>query len=143
MIEEMKRDYPGIYLYISTNGLLLNEEKIRRLAVSGDGRGHFFGRRCGSAKPTPVIATEAISPRSVENHGGAGQARNGAGSEMPFINWRYILFQWNDSFGQMSKTRRLARKIGVDRLTWEITDHPAGRPSGHTRGGRTAGSGSI
>ena len=25
----------------------------------------------------------------------------------------------------MAKARRLAKKIGVDRLTWEITDHPA------------------
>jgi len=51
------------------------------------------------------------------------------GREVPFINWRYILFKWNDSFWQMAKAKLLAKKIGVDRLTWEITDHPAGAAS--------------
>ena len=43
---------------------------------------------------------------------------------MPFLNWRYILFNWNDSDEEMALARRLAAEIGVDRLSWEITDHP-------------------
>ena len=43
---------------------------------------------------------------------------------MPFLNWRYILFNWNDSDEEMDRARRLAAEIGVDRLCWEITDHP-------------------
>ena len=33
MIEHVKKKYPHIYLYTSTNGLLLDEEKIARLAA--------------------------------------------------------------------------------------------------------------
>ena len=55
--------------------------------------------------------------------------RNRQGWEVPFINWRYILFKWNHSRRKMARTRKLARKIGVDRLTWEITDHPAAAKS--------------
>jgi hypothetical protein len=47
-----------------------------------------------------------------------------SGRELPFLNWRYILFKWNDSDDEMSLARRLAQEIGVDRLCWEITDHP-------------------
>ena len=47
-----------------------------------------------------------------------------AGRDVPFLNWRYILFRWNDSDKEMNLARRLADDIGVDRLTWEITDHP-------------------
>ena len=43
---------------------------------------------------------------------------------MPFLNWRYILFTWNDSDQEMNLARTQAADIGVDRLCWEITDHP-------------------
>ena len=46
------------------------------------------------------------------------------GRDVPFLNWRYILFTWNDSDDEMALARRLAADIGVDRLCWEITDHP-------------------
>ena len=44
--------------------------------------------------------------------------------DVPHLNWRYILFKWNDSDEEMNLARRLATEIGVDRLSWEITDHP-------------------
>jgi hypothetical protein len=47
-----------------------------------------------------------------------------SGRDLPFLNWRYILFKWNDSDDEMELARRLAGEIGVDRLCWEITDHP-------------------
>ena len=53
------------------------------------------------------------------------------GVDVPVINWRYILFNWNDNDREMARARRLAAEWGVDRLCWEITDHP----STPTRGG--------
>jgi hypothetical protein len=47
-----------------------------------------------------------------------------SGRDLPFLNWRYILFKWNDSDEEMQRARALAGDIGVDRLCWEITDHP-------------------
>ena len=64
--------------------------------------------------------------RVLKNMTALGREKKRLGREVPFINWRYILFKWNDSVWQMRKARRLAKKAGVDRLTWEITDHPAG-----------------
>ena len=42
----------------------------------------------------------------------------------PPLNWRYILFKWNDSDEEMNLARQMAVDIGVDRLCWEVTDHP-------------------
>src|SRR5262249_51274325 len=44
--------------------------------------------------------------------------------DLPFLNWRYILFKWNDSDAEMALARQLAADIGADRLSWELTDHP-------------------
>ena len=37
------------------------------------------------------------------------------------VQWRYILFEWNDSIEEMDLARELACNIDVDNLTWLIT----------------------
>ncbi|MDY0296494.1 MAG: SPASM domain-containing protein [Acidobacteriota bacterium] len=124
MIEYVKSSYPHVYLYTSTNGLMLTPEKTARLVASGmdeitfsvDGADAetYVKYRCGGDfRRVLQIMSDFVAQR------------DRTGDEVPFINWRYILFRWNDSQAQMQKARRLAAEIGVDRLTWEITDHPA------------------
>ena len=123
MIEYVKGKFPNIYLYTSTNGLLLNEEKIARLARSGIDEVTFS---VDGADPRTYARYRQGGDfaRVLKNMAALVGEKRKLGREVPFINWRYILFRWNDSFRQMSRARRLAKKIGVDRLTWEITDHP-------------------
>ena len=137
MIEHVKKKYPHVYLYTSTNGLLLDDEKISRLVASGideitfsvdgaDQRTYARYRQGGDF--TKLLGNIAALMREKKR----------LGREVPFVNWRYILFKWNDSFWQMARARHLAKKIGVDRLTWEITDHPAGAASKKYRSGSPA-----
>ncbi|HDP94772.1 MAG TPA: radical SAM protein [Candidatus Aminicenantes bacterium] len=123
MIEYVKARYPHIYVYSSTNGLVLTWEKIERLVAAGmdeitfsvDGADPetYVKYRCGGdfEKLMRIMSQFVV-------------LRNQAAHEVPFINWRYILFRWNDKKPQMQAARRMAAEIGVDRLTWEITDHP-------------------
>ena len=123
MIEYIKEINPLIYLYVSTNGLLLTWEKIKRLvdakideitfSVDGPDQEAYVKYRIRG----DFDRVFRIMKMFVEE-------RNRAGHGFPVINWRYILFRWNDSSAQMNRARKLARKIGVDRLVWEITDHP-------------------
>ena len=124
MAEHIKANFPHIYLYISTNGLMLDRGKISRLvaarvdeitfSVDGpDQETYSRYRQGGDFKKVFAIMEQFVNER------------DGQGWEVPYINWRYILFKWNDSARKMAKTRKLARQIGIDRLTWEITDHPA------------------
>jgi len=123
MIEYIKQSYPSVYLYTTTNGLLLDDEKIKRIVNSGldeftfsvdgpDQETYVRYRQLGDFEKVLRIMSKFV------------KERNQLGREVPFVNWRYILFKWNDSRGKMDKARKLAAKIGVDRLTWEITDHP-------------------
>lgn len=123
MIEYLKKNYPHIYLYISTNGLMLNKNKIARLAtaavdeitfsVDGADQQTYEKYRCGGNYS-----------QVLENMTAMVQQKQSLGREVPFINWRYILFNWNDQGKQMRKAVKTAEKIGIDRFTWEITDHP-------------------
>ncbi len=124
MLELVKSSYPNIYLYVSTNGLLLDDAKIERLVRAGvdevtfsvdgsDARAYAKYRRGGDFAKVLRIMRRFM------------EIRDASGRDAPFVNWRYILFRWNDSRRAMARARRLARRVGVDRLTWEITDHPA------------------
>ena len=123
MIEYIKHQYPHIFLYVSTNGLMLDDVRIRRLVACGldeitfsvdgpDQETYVQYRRGGDFNKILAIMSRFV------------EERNKVGWEVPFINWRYILFRWNDSRRKMNRTRKLAAQIGVDRLSWEITDHP-------------------
>ncbi len=134
MIEYLKARHPRVYLYVSTNGLLLDEPKMKRIVASGldeitfsvdgpDQATYEKYRRGGDfAKIVEIMRTFV-------------RLRNEAGREVPFVNWRYIIFNWNDRRRQMARAVRLAERIGVDRFNWEITDHPASAKSEHYQPG--------
>jgi len=123
MCEYIKASFPHIYLYTSTNGLALSEERARRLVHSGidevtfsiDGatEGSYVKYRQRGRFDLAIATLRAMADE-----------KRRAGRDLPFLNWRYILFKWNDSEAEMDLARRLAAEIGVDRLCWELTDHP-------------------
>jgi MoaA/NifB/PqqE/SkfB family radical SAM enzyme len=123
MCELVKRRYPHIYLYTSTNGGAFTEERVRQLVRSGidemtfslDGASqdvYVRYRQRGSFEKSTAMMRAAIDEK------------RRLGVDVPVINWRYILFNWNDNDREMARARRLAAEWGVDRLCWEITDHP-------------------
>ena len=123
MCEYIKGRYPHIYLYTSTNGLALNEERARRLVHSGIDEVTFS---IDGATPENYVKYRQRGDfhKALANLAAVVDEKRKAGRDVPFINWRYILFTWNDSDDEMELARKLAADIGVDRLCWEITDHP-------------------
>src|SRR4029078_5353374 len=94
MCEYIKAKFPHIYLYTSTNGLALTEEKARRLVHSGIDEVTFsidaatqesYGKYRQRGKFELAVATLRAM---------ADEKRR-AGRDVPFLNWRYILFKWN------------------------------------------------
>ncbi len=123
MCEYIKARFPAIYLYTSTNGLALSEPQARRLVHSGidevtlsiDGATQATYERY---RQRGRIDTALGTLRAMADE------KRRSGRDLPFLNWRYILFTWNDSDEEMNRARALAAEIGVDRLCWELTDHP-------------------
>jgi hypothetical protein len=62
--------------------------------------------------------------KAIRNLRAATEEKGKTGRDLPFLNWRYILFTHTDSESEMQRARTMAEEIGVDRLCWELTDHP-------------------
>ena len=123
MCEYIKTKFPHIYLYTSTNGLALTDEKARRLVHSGIDEVTFSID--GASQETYVrYRQRGKFDLAVANLRAMADEKAKHGRDVPQLNWRYILFNWNDSDDEMDKARAMAAEFGVDRLTWEITDHP-------------------
>jgi hypothetical protein len=123
MCEYIKTKFPHIYLYTSTNGLALTEEKARRLVHSGIDEVTFSID--GASQDTYVkYRQRGDFAKALANLRAMADEKAKHGRDVPHLNWRYILFTWNDNDAEMDAARRLAVEIGVDRLCWEITDHP-------------------
>jgi len=119
----LKRRYPHVYLYTSTNGLAFDEARARALVQTGidevtfsiDGAipEHYATYRRRGNLDAALKSLEWMVDEKRRH-----------GRDVPFLNWRYILFRWNDSDEEMDLARQRAAEIGVDRLVWELTDHP-------------------
>jgi len=123
MCEYIKRNFPHVYLYTSTNGLAFSEEQVRRLVASGIDEVTFS---IDGATPDSYATYRRRGnfEKALGNLRFAAEEKRARGADVPFLNWRYILFSHNDSDEEMSRARALAADIGVDRLSWELTDHP-------------------
>ena len=115
----VKRDFPHIYPTRAPTAW--RSTRVRR----GGSRG---GHRRGHLSIDAPQATTSLLPRGrLDRHRNLramAAEKRAAGRDVPVLNWRYILFEWNDSDEEMQRARDLAAEIGVDRLAWEITDHP-------------------
>src|ERR1044071_8942109 len=110
MCEYIKSRYPHVYLYTSTNGLAFSEEQARRLVHSGIDEVTF------SIDGATQASYEQYRQRgkldvAFRNLRAMVDEKRRAGRDVPFLNWRYILFNWNDSDAEMNTARRLAAEI--------------------------------
>jgi hypothetical protein len=123
MCEYIKAKFPHIYLYTSTNGLALTPDRARRLVHSGIDEVTFSID--GASQETYVrYRQRGDFAKAIGNLQAMAEEKARAGRDVPFLNWRYILFRWNDHDEEMARARQIAADTGVDRLCWELTDHP-------------------
>ena len=123
MCEYIKTTFPHIYLYTSTNGLALTDTQARRLVHSGIDE-VTFSIDGATADSYVKYRQRGRFDVAIATLRAMADEKRSAGRDLPFLNWRYILFNWNDSDAEMARARDLAADIGVDRLCWELTDHP-------------------
>ena len=107
MVEYIKSRYPNVYLYTSTNGLALTEDGARRLARSGIDEVTFS---IDGAMPESYVKYRQRGDftKAMRNLAALCDEKKKHGLDVPFVNWRYILFTHNDGDAEMDLARRLA-----------------------------------
>ena len=122
MCELIRKRCPSTHIVTSTNGTRLKEATIRagllhagldELIVSVDGatQSTYEAYRRGGRLDEILEGMRLLR-----------EERDKAGLTRPSIVWRYILFSWNDSDGELAQAERLAREIGVDRFCFHLSD---------------------
>jgi hypothetical protein len=104
MCEYIKAKFPHIYLYTSTNGLALSEAQARRLVHSGIDEVTFS---IDGATPESYVKYRQRGrfDVAIANLRAMADEKRRSGRDLPFLNWRYILFVWNDTDAELDAAR--------------------------------------
>jgi hypothetical protein len=118
----LKAKNPDCRIVISTNGMVLNTDAKREAALSAS---HIFFSIAGIDDPML---------KKYEKHGSFEKAyfsmkalvefRNARGLSTPLLEWKYLLFNWNDRRASLQRAIEMARDAGVDFISFWPTNNP-------------------
>ena len=122
-INIMRKHNPLVRIYTSTNGLLLNSEKKREAALLMD---HVFFSIDGPSQG--LVAKYQIGGNFEKSYGNMKKLvdfRNSRNTLLPIIDWKYVVFSWNDGEDAIERAIELAKGAGVDFISfWRGTGTP-------------------
>lgn len=122
MLVHLREHCPDAVIVTSTNGIpLMKAERAARVVES-------------RLNQITFTISGMTQESYVRYHGGGrlDQALQGLrnvcearqGGSTPRVEWRYLVFNWNDSRDEIDKAIALSREIGVDRFTLMVTHIP-------------------
>jgi uncharacterized Fe-S cluster-containing radical SAM superfamily protein len=113
---------PNTRIVISTNGIILNNDMKREAALYAS---HIFFSIAG-------INDEML--KKYENYGNFEKAyanmkalaeyRNSRGLSKPILEWKYLLFNWNDRRKTIERAIEMAKAASVDAISFWPTNNP-------------------
>jgi len=118
----LRHKNPNCRIVISTNGIALNTEAKRQAAL------------CASHILFSVAGINQGMLRKYERYGSFEKAyanmkalvdyRNARGLAQPVLEWKYLLFNWNDRRAALLRAVQLARAAGLDMISFWPTNNP-------------------
>jgi wyosine [tRNA(Phe)-imidazoG37] synthetase (radical SAM superfamily) len=113
---------PDLTITISTNGLLLDSDKKRETALLVD---HVMFSIFGSTQESLTRYQRGGNfERSWSNMRELVRYRDLRHRTRPKIEWKYVLFRWNDSHELILRATELAKRAGIDVLSFRVTALP-------------------
>jgi uncharacterized Fe-S cluster-containing radical SAM superfamily enzyme len=113
---------PNAYIRISTNGILLNTDAKREAALNlSDIQFSVHGisdEMCEKYMIRSSFEKAYAAMRDMAAY------RNARGVEQPILEWKYLLFNWNDHPKHIAKAIEMAKAIGVDIISFWPTSNP-------------------
>jgi len=113
---------PDAYIRVSTNGVLLNTDAKREAALNlSDIQFSVHGisdEMCEKYMHRSSFEKAYAAMRDMVAY------RNARGLKEPTLEWKYLLFNWNDHPEHIAKAIEMARAIGVDIISFWPTNNP-------------------
>ncbi len=115
-ITALRQENPGLWIESSTNGVELDTDAKRAAAMMLDGI-HFSIDGVSDAVVQKYQRGSSFE-RAYRNLKDLAGLRNGKGLAKPVIEWKYVLFRWNDRPAMIERAFRLAREAGIDIISF-------------------------
>ena len=122
-LEIVRQQNPEIEILVSTNGMLLDTDEKREAALLAS---HILFSIDGI--DTPMLRRYQRGgdfDRSYRNMKDLVEFRNARGLTRPRIDWKYVVFRWNDRPRDIERAIELAREAGVDSIQFTFARTPA------------------
>ena len=111
---------------IATNGMLLNSESKQKSLVRSGADRLLFSIHGGSQQSVePYMTSDFDFEKVVSILKNLVRFRNDIGLSTPLLQWKYLLFEWNDSDQEINKAIQTAEKIGMDGIQFTLPGYPA------------------
>ncbi|MDO8592775.1 MAG: radical SAM protein [bacterium] len=121
-IQLIKQENPGVLAVVSTNGTQLQGREKIEAALLFD---HIIISLDGPDNKTVNLYQRGSNFDLVYNNiRGLIAARKKTGRNKPIIEWKYVVFRWNDSVKLRDKAIELARSAGLDKISFWHTLSP-------------------
>ena len=113
---------PDCRIVISTNGIILNTDAKREAALYAS---HIFFSIAGIDEEM-LKKYEKLGnfQKAYDNMKALVAYRNARGLQTPILEWKYLLFNWNDRRETIDRAVELAKAAGVDAISFWPTNNP-------------------
>lgn len=126
LLEELtiiKKHAPHICITTSTNGVLVDNDEKREAALLMERV--YFSVDGPSQEKVVKYQVGAQFDKSYANMKRLVEFRDAHESEFPIVEWKYVVFAWNDSNDDIDKAIELAMSAGVDAISFWYGQGPA------------------
>lgn len=125
MLAHLHRTSPDARVVTSTNGIPLAKLERARNVVTAGALDHMVFTIGGATQES--YARYHVGGRlefALQGMANIVRAKREQAVTNPIVQWRYLLFHWNDSDAEIKSALRLAEEIGVDEFSLHLTQVP-------------------
>ena len=113
---------PNTRIIISSNAIIVNTDAKREAAMYAS---HIFFSIAGiNDEMLKKYEHRGNYQKAYENMKALVEYRNARGLSSPIIEWKYLLFNWNDRRETIERAIELAKEAGVDAISFWPTCNP-------------------
>ena len=118
----LRQQNPNCRIVVSTNGVLLNTDAKREAALS---LSHILFSVHGiNHEMLDRYMRRSNFDKAYEAMKAMVAYRDARGQKLPVLEWKYVIFNWNDHPKTIARAIEMAREIGVDIISFWPTHNP-------------------